>query len=456
MQEHGLAFPGRDKGAEEREKGESQETRDARRSRPASTWAQKAFIRPGAVQAGCLDRRKKEAGSSAAVVTMNGMRMSPSSSGMTLVQPHANASVLLAHFDAPLAVRSAQSTGTLAPAPPRAGWCTQRSDPASWEDEAASFPFRKDVLGHQPSPAGSPPDCQRQHESQADGERSGLRFSCPLVRASEPGMQQIRPNTATTGAGSAPGAGAGRWRGGGGQAFTRLLPSTATSADRERLRFGGPMQSTSRTEGGAAWPSSTLEAVSSGILISGSALSDNASSGASSPPPPAYCPFPFAAICHKREVELAPGWTCMAEPAVQSRKLKATTLRARASTRPPGSASRPCVGAAGAKMLEMELMAQRVWQGGLLDGLSGKGGVAVLRTQSDAAERDTRGHGARAPVTPVTLRVSPHAIDSLLPDYKPKGGSMSGGASPISPSHHPTPTSARPAVRRSGQSTAPR
>lgn len=131
-------------------------------------------------------------------------------------------------------------------------------------------------------------------------------------------------------------------------------------------------------------------------------------------------------------------WYLMAEPLV-SRKLKATSFRARTSTRPSGSASRAYAGAAGAKMLEMEMMAQRVWQGGLLNGLSGSvavGGVALVRTRSDVAERGGSGRPGRAAMAPpVTLRVSPHAINSLLPDHKPKdgkGGGAGGNTSPMS------------------------
>jgi hypothetical protein len=285
VQDHANAFPGREKGADEREREDSRESRDARRSRPSTTWAHKAFIRPSAIKVGCQDRKQKQSGASAAVVTMNGMRMmSPAAAGMSLVQPHADTSVLLAHFDAPLAVESSHSSGKVAPAAPRAGWCTQRSDRARWEEEAGSWDVRKDGV--------VPPLCNASpRDSQGEGENNSESFG--LVR-SIPGpsnREQVRPSTATIGGDSAA-LGAGEWRprNGNNHPFTRLLPSATASvdgggrlADRERLRFGAPMQATSRADGGASWPSSTLEAVSSDILISGSALGEFAIHGNSPP-----------------------------------------------------------------------------------------------------------------------------------------------------------------------------
>ena len=123
----------------------------------------------------------------------------------------------------------------------------------------------------------------------------------------------------------------------------------------------------------------------------------------------------------------AHGTGCVAEP-VAKEKLNVGTHRARSGTRPLGPGVRAGVGVAGAKTTEMEMMAQRVWEGGLLEGLSGGvsgiGGMAVAaaRTRNDVADRSG---GARQSPTGVKLRVSPLAISSLLPEYKPAGGSAS-------------------------------
>ena len=136
----------------------------------------------------------------------------------------------------------------------------------------------------------------------------------------------------------------------------------------------------------------------------------------------------------------------MAEP-VEKRKVNASIHRARSGTRPPGPGLRAGVGVAGAKMIEMEMMAQRVWEGGLLEGLSGGvsgiGGTAVVRTRSDVAEQcDNKNggsgrHGPRGPAqspTGVELRVSPLAISSLLPaEFKPAGGLTSPPQTTASP-----------------------
>ena len=288
--DHANAFPGREKGADEREREDSQESRDARRSRPSTTWAHKAFIRPSAIKVGCQDRKQKQSGASAAVVTMNGMRMmSPAAAGMSLVQPHADSSVLFAHFDAPLAVESSQSSGKVAPAAPRAGWCTQRSDLALWEEEAGSWDVRKD--GVVPPLCGASP-----RDSRGEGEKTGEGFGPVRSTPGPSHREQVRPNTATIGGDSAA-PGAGEWHPrNNNHPFARLLPSATASvdggcrlADRERLRLGASMQATSRAEGGASWPSSTLEAVSSDILISGSALGEFAIHG-NSPSPCRWMP----------------------------------------------------------------------------------------------------------------------------------------------------------------------
>ena len=229
--EHANGFPGRDRGSEERD--ECREIRDARRSRPPSTWSHRAFVRPSAIKTGGVQERKASGGS-AAVVTMNGMRMAPAGLSVSLVQAH-SPQVLVAHFDAPLTVSSSHSSAARQPpAAPQAGWCTQRSDAAgAEEDRKAGMGLTKELL-LRPLPL-SYSGASGEREGDGYGERGGSGHGQRIAADSSPAnrAQHIRPNTATLGGGAG---GAGRPRNH--KKFTRLMKTTATFADRERLRFG--------------------------------------------------------------------------------------------------------------------------------------------------------------------------------------------------------------------------
>ena len=240
MLEHANSFPGRNLGSEDRD--ECQEVRDARRSRPPSTWSHRAFVRPSAIKGGGQERR----GGSAAVVTMNGMRMAPAASSVSLVAAHASActsaQVLVPHLDAPLAVgRPHSSAARQVPAPAQAGWCTQRSDFAGGgEDGKAGLGLTKDLLLRPLPLTYSGAGGEREDEAGYGGrggsghvQAMGAAALHTASHRTANDAQHARPNTATHGGG---GGGAGRPRNH--QMYTRLVNSTATFADRERLRFG--------------------------------------------------------------------------------------------------------------------------------------------------------------------------------------------------------------------------